>query len=311
MDSLFGRLPEELFLQIVDAAVSMFLIKDRATVVRLCQTSRAVYNHVAPTLYHTIIAKSSNAEAIVEFANDKETAPLAARLFSNTKSLHVIAQIINIPAALLQNVEIIQASFSMAKEIAIVADRLDANAGIPESSPSSCSIRRLYMWYAKYQSIYKLSARTRANVTHICGYVSNSAANRNHADFIKNPETYMRAILDALPGLTHLGFELIYLNDSWSHIVDVWEIGAFERALRAALSYQRLDSIAIRVSGRFITRWDEILRMLLQVSGSDRRLKVWKDDNGATSWDEEEALCARDAAEGRSIWTQVRPVQDI
>ena len=120
----------------------------------------------------------------------------------------------------------------------------------------------------------------------------------------------MRGILDALPALIHLGLEISYVNILSSHVVNNWEIGAFERALRTALSYRRLTVIAIRVSGRFIQRWDEIICMLRHVSGSDRRLQVWKDDSGVTSWNEDN-FCARDAAEGRSIWTEARPVQDI
>jgi len=93
INSPFGLLPVELFLQIVDAAVSMFLIKDRTTVVRLCQTSKAVYNHIAPTLYHTIIITSENAEDIEEFAIDADTALLAARTFSHTRTLHEIVSL--------------------------------------------------------------------------------------------------------------------------------------------------------------------------------------------------------------------------
>ena len=310
MSSQFGLFPDELFLQIIDAAVSMFLIKDRTTVVRLCQTSKAVYNHIAPTLYHTIIITGENAEDIEEFAIDADTALLAARIFSHTRTLHEIARVGNFPTDFLQNVESIHASFHLIRDIAVVADRVDANAGIPLSSPSSCSIRRIHMRHARLRSVSQIPVRTRANFTHFCGQVSTSTAKRHHAAFVNDPEAYMRGILDALPALIHLGLEISYVNILSSHVVNNWEIGAFERALRTALSYRRLTVIAIRVSGRFIQRWDEIICVLRHVSGSTRRLLVWKDDSRVTSWNEEE-FRARDAAEGRSIWTEARPVQDI
>jgi len=47
----FALLPNELFLHIIDIAISAFLIEDRPALGRLAQTSREIYNRVVPALY--------------------------------------------------------------------------------------------------------------------------------------------------------------------------------------------------------------------------------------------------------------------
>ena len=244
-----------------------------------------------------------------------ETALLAARVLSHTRSLHLFdSSLKDGDAALLRGISNIRVPLYLVKAIAADADEQDADAGIPPSAASSCSIRRIHLGTAPYHRIVEISVRARANLTHICGNAGNSSSAFEYGLFKHNPGEWMRAIMAALPNLTHVGFDIIYLSEFPSDIVIVneeWDVGAFERAMETALSYQQLNVVAVRVTGGFLLRWDDIISMLCRVAGSDRRLQAWKDDRGVSEWHEEDERMALDAFQGRSIWTMVRPVQDV
>lgn len=311
---MFDRLPHELALLVLEHAVNLLLATDRTALVHLAQTSKTVYNIVAPQMYRSIYVPSDRSSDLIEFAReDSPTRTLAERVLIHARSLHMIDSNPSGPYDnLFQHLELIESHIEV-----VIAITTSSGHRQGVNGRSSTTLRSVHLCFDLCSTIIRLSSSVRAHLTHLCGYMIDPEFDNLWRIFLADPSDWMAMLLNELPALSHLGLNLYctYMV-SKSRIVAAFDLVAFAQSLRTALTTGngRLVVIAVRVAGLYVTRWDQILLELKRVDLVDGvatgRIMAWRDDRGQDDQDWDEWIMA-DALAKRSIWTEALPVASI
>ena len=289
---MFDRLPLELIKSIIEYAVTQLLHSNRSSLVQLAQTSKGVYKILAPLLYHTIDA-SSHAAAFNRFLTNPRFRSLAQRILRHTRVLHIprSERIHEYEAELLQGVE--ELTTGTVSVILTLGRWWNSHRKV---RGGTLNLRRLTVVLAGFEEFRLLPASSTQWLTHVCAFGPVIDVGYH---FASDPATWMRDILLLLPRLTHLGFNF------WTrHRVTAIDLGPFSKAVRAALTFDRLEVIAIRVTDSYHSM--TFLKMLLDLE--DNRLRLWRDMGLGRHW--MTAVCKGLRAE-KTIWTEALPAQTL
>jgi len=307
---MFDRLPHELALLILEHAVNFLLASDRTSLVHLAQTSKTVYGIVAPQMYRSIYVPNGKASRLLAFADeDSPTRTLADRVFIHARSLHMVDfDTSKAFGKIFQRLEYIESHVEAIDVIATACEkRRIIDGGI------NTTLRSVHLCCDACATVIKISGPTRMGITHLCGYMVDPQFGSLWDTFLADPSDWMASLMDKLPALTHLGLNL-YCVTVTSKVVEAFDLSAFAKTIHAALATRDgcLRVVAVRVAGRYINRWDEILSTLQGVEssgvGTAGRIRVWRDDRVQDDWDE---CIMSNAAANRTIWTESLPVASL
>ncbi|KAH7105956.1 hypothetical protein BKA62DRAFT_688476 [Auriculariales sp. MPI-PUGE-AT-0066] len=294
---MLDDLPSEIIILIVETAAHSFLFTNPTTVVQLALASKAIYAIISPILYKNIVVTSGNKIAIKALVQSDAA---ATRVLVHTRSI-------------IGNYDLGTDVFD--PSLLPKLERVKGNGSFVSSMVEVCRIRDVQVWSSWFpDAMTQLPTPGRANITHAAGFIVDSAAggisDSVYQEFMLDPGAWTRRIVDVLPSLTHLAFELFQIideenaDDDDRSAVSNFSMHALGEVLRAALSYQALQMVAVRVVGDYLRRSGEVVSVLLSIG--DERLKIWSDDRSRNSYLRDEELDLEDVYEGRSIWTEAR-----
>jgi len=307
---MFDRLPHELALLILEHAVNLLLASDRTSLVHLAQISKTVYGIVAPQMYRSICVPNGKASRLLAFADeDSPTRSLADRVFIHARSLHMVDfDTSKAFGKIFQRLEYIESHVEVIDVIATACEeRRMIDGGI------STTLRSVHLCCDTCDTITRVPGLTLMGITHLCGYMVDPEFGGLWHTFLADPSDWMATLMDKLPALTHLGLNL-YCSTVITSVVEAFDLSAFAKTIHTALATRDrcLSVVAVRVTGRYINRWDEILSMLQGVEsggvGTAGRIRAWRDDRVQDDWDE---CIMSNAAANRTIWTESLPVASL
>ena len=306
---MLDMLPTELALQILQTAATELRFTDRQSVVNLASTSNAVYNIVAPILYHTMIVTAKTRDLIAAFTRDESTQAAAKRVCSHVRMvLEDTGSARSINPKLLLNVVTVLAVANFARDLAEAQCQMVA---APTTGPQ---LRKITLNCIDLkESISWIPQRSRALITHVAGFLPIFVRTDDWNMFFSpsgkpahGPERWTRSIIDDLPALTHFAFILAAENEEYE-ATDAFELGVLGRALETALSVSRLKQVVLKVCGRYVERRREEIELILDRILEPRLSVAWE-ERPLTSWYEYDNWSREEVVAGRSIWTQAVPV---
>ncbi|EJD37268.1 hypothetical protein AURDEDRAFT_129567 [Auricularia subglabra TFB-10046 SS5] len=292
LESLIQQLPTELALHILLCAAHDSVASDRAWVVELALVSRFVCELVQPVLYHTMVVTDSNQVAVEKLAGDIAS----ARIFHSVRRLVADYSLRSWDDSdvlrLFGGVTSIDAPLEIIKVLSVS----------PEFRPRSLVVR--YCWFAGFTD--ELPRTALAAVTHVAGFFPNGS----------QPEGTLTAehvmhFLDAMPSLTHFGLDLLDISRFYDppdgedeEVREILDLDALDLALRAALCSPRIQVVALRVGGDWLSYWPDIVRIAVRLQ--DARVFGWHDTRPMRSWEKEAMYSTSDAWAGRTVWTEAQ-----
>jgi len=293
------RLPVELAIRVIKHAAFDFRFTDRRSVVHLASTSHAIYDIVAPIMYHTMIIPSRNRGRVRSFMFDGRNRAAAVRVCSHVRVLYCPStEEYGINPTLLTSLECIIAVCTLIHDI---FERIDMS--------QHSLLRQITVFSPDFaKDVTKLPARARSRITRVCGFLCvHGGIEWNQIQ--DSPVVWICRILDALPNVTHFGLVLVNLRVSFHAIplVDSFKVEALQNVVQTALRYRdrRLQRVVLRVCSPFIERRrGEIEKTLQEIK--DPRFSVWWDDRAMSSWDGWKYYEREDVKDGRDIWTAAK-----
>jgi len=152
-----------------------------------------------------------------------------------------------------------------------------------------------------------LAVHARARLTHVYGFLP-VYRDTEWSRMQDTPVVWAREILNALPGLTHLGLVLVNFEPlGRSDLVVFFRIESLRIVVQTALRSKghRLQQVALRVGGSYIEqRRGDIEEMVRQIN--DARFRIWWDERQTCTWNQWYSFDENDLMEGRNIWTEAR-----
>jgi len=314
-------LPTELVILAIEHAVDLFLVEDRETLIHLAQTSKDVYAVIAPLIYYSI-SLCEYGKGFTKFIelSSSATPSLAERVFQYARELHTnIDDPTSLPCMFLKNIEVMHVSEEIARAITTINDDMagELAAQSPRLAIPPSPLRRLSIWNNTHTCARQLSLRTRNGLTHFLACAPDDE-NFSEAKFDAAPRQWILDILELLPNLTHLAFELYAVNyGSGRRVVARYDPNLLKDSLLAALEYRRTDGsqlqvIVVRVVGQFCIIWPKLLDMMQQVEAEDRTQRVWAwNDDRLTNGENWRGLVLKDGHVRRSVWTEARAIRSL
>ena len=253
-------LPAELVIRVIEqAALDLrFSATHRQSVLHLASTSHTVYSIVAPILYHTLLINRANKSRVRSFIFDEHPQAAAARMCSYVRVLYFASPWFKfrIRFRLFNSLERVYARGRF-----IQAVLRDANTS---------HLRHITVVSASFSyDAPKLGFYSHFYVTHACGFLP--------ARMQDTPVVWAHEILNALPGMTHLGLVLVNVDPPERFdLVSMFKVDFLRIVIQAALKSDghSLQQVVLRVGGRYLERRRrDIEEMLRQIN--DVRVRVW------------------------------------
>ena len=293
---MFDDLPVEIVLAILQQATNDFLAEDRMSVVHIAQTSKEVYDLVAPQLFHTLVVLSppENTRA-TEPTDTNGINEAARRVCGFVRCLVVGTMSHKLEPSLLPNVTRIHAPLRLIKDLI---------------NPTALRYAQLWWTSSFLQGTQELPKPVQQSLTHICGFLPDVSSSSLYTDYADDPAAWVTDLIKCLPALTHLALDVLRIIDPGDYSDDEglteFDVAHFETALRAALAWddQRLEFVSFRIAGDYVKRWPEFEELVRRIASD--RLLVWCDRRPMNSWDQENACVAQDAKALRTIWNEAR-----
>ncbi|KAH7106038.1 hypothetical protein BKA62DRAFT_826428 [Auriculariales sp. MPI-PUGE-AT-0066] len=288
---MFNLLPTELVVKIVQQAAWKFVADDRSTVIHLAQTSKMVYQLVAPVLYHTAVITSRNIVTLYELITSPETAHLAERV---GPLVSVLVFMFAEQEDEANRHDVVLGCFTNVTSFDGAPYFLDYLIYAGNSSISKLSIYYCHSFAGGISDIPEVIQR---NLTRLVGIISRAE------DCVDIPH-----MLHMLPALSHIGFDLLEVDeDGGMAVVQSFNTSAFEQILVALHEFKQLRCITIRVAGSFCHRWAEMQQVVHRLK--DSRVQMQQDSRERLTWEEENQISISDALHGRTMWTEAVALQ--
>jgi len=306
---MLGILPPELITIIIRSAVAQLCWSDRISVVHLAQTSKTVYKEVAPLLYHTVVVSTPYAR-LNQILEKAESPDAGRRVFSQTRELHALYEFSELP--ILTDVfpsveEITAGGLSIVMKVLGYGRNHQDDGWMPIAPVTTVRLHRLHLLLTTYKNaLADIPGHVLDCLTHICAAAPDHTSPRDWAGLATDPGGWMCRLLDSLPRLTHLGFTCSAATMEAETIVDKFDVALFGNAILAALTYDRVEIVAIRVIGAFLARWDDFISMIIAVCEGNDRVRLWREDRSIGEWP---AMVCQDARLGQSIWSEALPLK--
>ncbi|KAH7105964.1 hypothetical protein BKA62DRAFT_809278 [Auriculariales sp. MPI-PUGE-AT-0066] len=195
---------------------------------------------------------------------------------------------------------------SMFRHVQHLQAPVDFVLSVASAAAEQTPLRGVHIWYYRYQhGASVLSKALSHRITHICGYAE------DHTEFVDHPRAWCRSIIDKLPCLTHVAFEVLHIASSLQYYgsMEEFDIGAFVLVVRAALEYEQLECVVVHVAGMLIERREEVEAAFGVVK--DRRLRLWLDERPRPDWHADHLTTIDDVNHGRTLWTEAKLIGDL
>ncbi|KAH7106047.1 hypothetical protein BKA62DRAFT_349336 [Auriculariales sp. MPI-PUGE-AT-0066] len=281
---MFGALPTELIIEIMQHAAWQFVADDRPTVVQIAQTSKMAYQVAAPILYRTMFITDKNIHALRDLVDSL----LAQRVCSLVRVLVAYRSFKLSPVI----------PFTLFTGVESIIGHCDFRA---PSSSGIVSLREANVTFGHFpQEVANLPPSARRTLTHVMG-----CGTETQGEYRSDPIGWCNKIMAVLPALTHLAFELVDVEQYFGANED-FDILIFERVLQTALANKRLEYVAIRIAGNFCFHRAEMELLMRRLKNP--RVCIWNDTRPLNNWLAEDEQVVTDAVCGRSVWTKAQPL---
>ncbi|KAH7096262.1 hypothetical protein BKA62DRAFT_37305 [Auriculariales sp. MPI-PUGE-AT-0066] len=288
---MFDSLPVELAVHIVQICAYRFRHTHRSTVVSLARTSSYIYTLVAPIIYESIILTTTNVHAFSVTPQNDQTLERVCK--------HVLNLCVS------GDVKIDSLNVRMFSRVRAMQSTTDALRSIALAQGEKCALEDVQIAHIDFVTGTRtVPSPALCNITRIFGFYPNMQSDF-YSDFLDDPSRWARRLLDLLPKLTHIGFNMLhssYRRDNQD--VSAFDVDLYERLLRTTQQYNRLRMIAFRLAGMFLSRAEDLMAVVGRVG--DSRVRFWCDSRVVKTWEDDEHLCTDDVRHERSIWTEAR-----
>ncbi|KAH7105967.1 hypothetical protein BKA62DRAFT_346644 [Auriculariales sp. MPI-PUGE-AT-0066] len=283
-------------IRIIQCAAEQFSADDRRTVINLALSSRLYYKLVAPILYRTMVITESNIDAVRSFMEQPQSKELAKRVCSLVRTLVITFSF--------EYSDEEFRSFQWLTSVQHLAAPYNTLPAVIAAAKGDCKISSINLWYVDYaKGVRGLPDQVKHRLSHISGFVTKTT---RYAD---DPAWWCESTIGQLPALTHIGFELMQVATvtGVENTSANFDLDAFERLLRAVLTYDRLVCIAIRLAGDYYKRATDFQQLGQRFQ--DVRLKFWLDPRPLDTWSDDDEVAIADAWHDHTIWTESLPLE--